>query len=115
MRCGGSPMPKDATTSRVSRTRRDGATGPGARRITRATVLTAALEIIDRDGVEGLTMRRLGQALHRDPMVLYRHAPTKEALLDGVAELVLEQLSVDHTDPDWAAQLRAVARDFRRL
>src|SRR5690348_17676854 len=68
----GSPMPKDTAAARVSRARRHGATGPGAGRITRAMVLTAALEIIDRDGVEGLTMRRLGQALHRDPMVLYR-------------------------------------------
>ena len=40
---------------------------------------------------------------------------TKAALLDGVAEIVLEQLHVDTADPDWAAQLRAVAHDFRRL
>lgn len=92
---------------------RRAAQGPG--RITRAMVLTAALEIIDRDGVEGLSMRRLGDALHRDPMALYRHAPNKAALLDGVAEMVFEQLTVDPTDPDWAAQLRAVAHDFRQL
>jgi len=78
-------------------------------------VLATALEIIDQDGVDGLSMRRLGQALGRDPMVLYRHAANKAALLDGVAEIVLEQLTVDTTDPDWEGQLRTIARDFRSL
>jgi AcrR family transcriptional regulator len=84
-------------------------------KITREVVLAAALEIIDRDGADALSMRRLARALDRDPMILYRHAPSKAALLDGVAETVLAQLQVDRTDPDWAGQLRAVARDYRRL
>ncbi len=83
--------------------------------LTREVVLRTALEIVDRDGVEGLSMRRLGQALGRDPMSLYRHATNKAALLDGVAELVLDQLTVDTTDDDWAAQLRTVARAYRDL
>jgi AcrR family transcriptional regulator len=83
--------------------------------ITREMILTTALEIIDRDGINALTMRRLGQALHRDPMTLYRHAPNKASLLDGIAEIVLERLTVDTTDPDWATQLRTVARRFRQL
>jgi AcrR family transcriptional regulator len=84
-------------------------------KVTREVVLTTALEIIDRDGAEGLSMRRLARALDRDPMILYRHAPNKAALLDGVVEVVLAQLKVDPADPDWAAQLRAVARDYRQL
>jgi AcrR family transcriptional regulator len=84
-------------------------------KISRDTVLAAALEIIDRDGAEGLSMRRLARALGRDPMILYRHAPNKAALLDGVAETVLAQLHVDPADPDWAAQLRTVARGYRAL
>jgi AcrR family transcriptional regulator len=87
----------------------------GDDRITRERVLATALDIIDQDGAEGLSMRRLARALDRDPMVLYRHAPNKAALLDGVVETVLVQLAVDATDRDWAAQLRIVARDFRRL
>ena len=84
-------------------------------KVTRELVLATALEIIDRDGADALSMRRLGAALERDPMVLYRHAPGKTALLDGVVETVLAQLSVDPADPDWTAQLRAVARDYRAL
>lgn len=83
--------------------------------VSRESTLRAALEIIDEDGVEGLSMRRLGRALGRDPMSLYRHAATKAELLDGVAEAVLSELSVDTADGDWAAQLRTVARQFRGL
>ena len=83
--------------------------------ITRAAVLASALEIIDRDGVDGLSMRRLGEAVGRDPMVLYRHVPNKAAVLDGVVEIVFERLSVDTTSPDWAAALRNLAHDFRDL
>jgi AcrR family transcriptional regulator len=91
---------------------------PDARRdgkVTREVVLSTALDLIDRDGAAGLSMRRLARALNRDPMILYRHAPNKAALLDGVVEVVLAQLNVDPADPDWAAQLRAVARDYRQL
>ena len=84
-------------------------------KITRDVVLVTALEIIDRDGAKGLSMRRLARALGRDPMILYRYAPNKAALLDGVAETVLTQLKVDPADPDWASQLRAVAHDYRAL
>jgi AcrR family transcriptional regulator len=87
----------------------------GSGKITRDVVLAAALGIIDRDGAGGLSMRRLARALDRDPMILYRHAPNKAALLDGVAETILARLTVDPADPDWAAQLRAVARGYRAL
>lgn len=85
-------------------------TGP-----TRGATLRAALEIIDEDGVEALSMRRLGHALGCDPMSLYRHAVTKAALLDAVAESVLAKLSVDVSDDDWSGQLRSLARQFRGL
>lgn len=84
-------------------------------KITRDMVLTTALHLIDRDGADALSMRRLAQALGCDPMILYRHAPSKAALLDGVTEIVLAQLNVDPADRDWAGQLRAVGREFRQL
>ncbi len=83
--------------------------------VSRSLILQSALRIIDRDGVDGLSMRRLSDEVGRDPTVLYRHIPNKAALLDGVAEIVLGQLHVDTADPDWATQLRTVAHDFRRL
>jgi AcrR family transcriptional regulator len=90
-------------------------TANGSGKITLNAVLAAALDIIDRDGADGLSMRRLARALGRDPMVIYRHVPDKAAVLDGVAEIVLAQLQVNSADPDWAGQLRAVARRYRQL
>jgi AcrR family transcriptional regulator len=84
-------------------------------KLTRDAVLSAALELIDRDGVDGLSMRRLARVLACDPMALYRYASNKAALLDGVVEVVLAELKVDASDSDWAAQLRAVARRYRQL
>jgi AcrR family transcriptional regulator len=83
--------------------------------LTRSMILQAALSIVDRDGVDGLSMRRLSDALGRDPVMLYRHVANKAAVLDGVAEIVLGKLQVDTEDPDWAGQLRTVARDFRQF
>ena len=84
-------------------------------KITREVVLAAALDIVDRDGADALSMRRLAHALGRDPMILYRHTTNKAAVLDGVAETVLAQLHVNPADPDWQAQLRTVARSYRAL
>jgi AcrR family transcriptional regulator len=84
-------------------------------RVSRSLILQSALRIIDRDGVDGLSMRRLSDEVGRDPTVLYRHVPNKAAVLDGVAEIVLGQLHVDTADTDWATQLRIVAHDFRSL
>ncbi len=91
------------------------ASQPDTGQITRPLILQTALTIVDRDGVDGLSMRRLSDALGRDPTVVYRHVPNKAALLDGVAEIVLAQLAVDTGDPDWAGQLRIVAHNFRQL
>lgn len=91
------------------------AAGRGNGPLNRSMILQAALQIVDRDGVDGLSMRRLSQAVGRDPVMLYRHLPNKASVLDGVAETVLAELAVDSADPDWAGQLRTVARDFRRL
>ena len=91
------------------------ATAQGDGQVSRSVILQSALRIVDRDGVDGLSLRRLSDEVGRDPTVIYRHVPNKAALLDGVAEIVLGQLRVDIADPDWAAQLRTVAHEFRRL
>jgi len=84
-------------------------------RLTKELVLSAALELVDAEGLDALTMRRLGQVLGRDPMSLYRYAENRAALLDGVSELVLNELAIFPADPDWKAQLRRIAHDLRLL
>jgi len=108
-------MTKRTTASETSVDGPSAANGQDDGRVNRSVILQSALRIVDRDGVDGLSMRRLSDEVGRDPTVIYRHVPTKAALLDGVAEIVLGQLRVDTEDPDWTGQLRAVAHDFRRL
>ena len=130
-------MPADTT-----QTRPPGSPPPPGRptALTREQVLVAALEIIDQDGVEALTMRRLGQALDRNPMGIYRHAADKDALLDAVVEHVLSELVVSREpgrnqqagdggvgdgdvgdgdvgdgDGGWETALRRTAHAFRRI
>jgi AcrR family transcriptional regulator len=95
------------------------AVAPGAtrRRLTRHDVLLAALRLIDDHGVDALSMRRLGRALDRDPMRLYRFAASKDELLDGIVELVLGELEVPPTSPAraWPDVLRATAHTYRRI
>ena len=77
---------------------------------------TTALRLIDDEGVDALTMRRLGKELDRDPMRLYRFAESKDQLLDGVVELVLADLEVPAaTEGNWESVLRLTAHAFRRL
>lgn len=55
-------------------------------------VLDAAREILDADGLEGLSMRRVAAALGVQPGALYHHVPDKQTLLAGVADQILEQV-----------------------
>jgi AcrR family transcriptional regulator len=90
---------------------RDGERRP----LTRESVLRAALELVDAEGLSALTMRRLGSRLGRDPMSVYRHTANRGDVLDGVAELVLSTLVIPNGDGGWQAQLRRTAMDFRGL
>lgn len=84
--------------------------------LTREDVLATALRLIDADGVEALSMRRIGKALDRDPMRLYRFASSKDELLDGVVELVLGELQVPALEAgNWEDVLRRTAHAFREI
>ncbi len=93
----------------------DGRFPGGKQPLGRELVLSTALELVDSEGLDALTMRRLGQELGRDPMSLYRYAGNRAALLDGVTELVLDELTIFPDDKDWQTQLRRIAHDLRRL
>lgn len=83
--------------------------------LTRERVLAAALRLVDDEGIDALTRRRLGHELGRDAMALYRHAPDRAALLDGIVELVLQELEIPEGGQDWQTQLSRTAHDFRGL
>jgi AcrR family transcriptional regulator len=84
--------------------------------LTRHRIVRAALRMIDRDGVESLSMRKLGAALGVEGMALYRHVGNKERLLEGVVELVLEELEVPPVGAaSWTEAWYAIARSYRRI
>ena len=72
--------------------------------LTRQRVLEAALHLIDREGLEGFSMRKLGTLLGVEAMSLYNHVESKRALFDGV----IEQLIVQSPYPE---QLGATPRE----
>src|SRR2546425_10900385 len=77
-------------------------------------ICDAAIELIDRDGLEALSMRHLGSALGVEAMSLYRHFPSKNALLEAVVgRLFPELLSPVPGKPPWQSPFRALARGDR--
>ena len=85
-----------------------------ARGLTREMLTAAALRIVDSDGLDALSMRRLGSELHVDPMAAYRHIPNKGTLLDEVVEAVMSEIDTDVVDAalPWQDQLRALAISY---
>ena len=79
----------------------------------RAEVLEAALRIVDEQGLERLTMRRLGAELGVDPMTVYHHVPDKAALFDGLIERVLAEIQIPDATSDWKHDLRTIVVQAR--
>lgn len=78
--------------------------------LNRQRVLTAALAYADRHGLAGLTMRRLGTELGVEGMSLYKHVADKDALLDGVVELLWTEVPAGPAPgAGWREALRELA------
>jgi AcrR family transcriptional regulator len=87
---------------------------PGVR-LSRDRVLKAAVELADREGIESLTMRRLGEHLGAGPMSLYYHVPNKHALLDGMVDFVFSEIEVPARAVDWKRAMRRRAISTRKV
>ncbi|MGY1636123.1 TetR/AcrR family transcriptional regulator C-terminal domain-containing protein [Geodermatophilus sp. SYSU D00742] len=80
--------------------------------LSRERVLAAAVALADAGGVEGLSMRRLGEALGVEAMSLYHHVANKDALLDGMIDVVFAEIELP-TGEDWQAAMRRRAISAR--
>lgn len=69
-------------------------------------VLRAALELADSGGTDGLTMRGLGQELGVEAMSLYKHVANKDAILDGIVDLVVGEIALPSPGDDWKQSMR---------
>jgi AcrR family transcriptional regulator len=74
--------------------------------LSRERILRAAVTLADRDGIEGISMRRLGTELGVVPMALYKHVANKEELLDGMLDVVVEEFDPPRTDLPWREAVR---------
>ena len=77
--------------------------------------MEAAVRFVDREGLEALSMRKLGAELGVEAMSLYNHVPSKDALLDGMVDLLLGELGVPSEDKGWEERIREAYRTFRHL
>jgi AcrR family transcriptional regulator len=85
-------------------------------RLTKDGILRAALRIVDADGVEALSMRKLAADLGVNPMSIYHHLPGKAAVLTGITQLVTEGARQVSVGPGtWQEQLHRLAYEFRAL
>ncbi len=85
------------------------------RSLDRRRILEAAVRFVDREGLEALSMRKLGAELGVEAMSLYNHVPNKGALLDGMVEVLLGELELPPEDEGWEERIREAYRSFRRL
>jgi AcrR family transcriptional regulator len=76
-------------------------------------VVNAALLVVDRVGIEGLTIRALAAAVGAPPMSLYSHFKNKEALLDLMYAEVAYQLYADAEHPTWQSALEGLCHQVR--
>ena len=74
--------------------------------LTRDGVLRAAVELADQAGMASLTMRSLARHLGVEAMSLYHHVANKDALLDGMVDLVFAEMHQPRIGGDWVAEMR---------
>ena len=67
------------------------------------------MEIADKDGIEAVTMRRLGEKLGVEAMSLYHHVRGKDEIAEGIVDLVISEIPAPRGDVDWKAAIRGRA------
>lgn len=82
-------------------------------------VRTTALRLIEEEGLDQFSTRKLGRALGVEAMAIYWYYPSKEALLDAVVDLLFSKLDArlpdEASNVDWIDALRKLAHAYRAL
>jgi TetR/AcrR family tetracycline transcriptional repressor len=102
------PPPFQRVPERDGRRRRDP--------LTREAIVAAALRVLDEEGLEGFSMRRVADELDTGAASLYWHVGSKDGLLDLVFDEVIGEQVEEVPDPDprrWQKQFKDVARTAR--
>jgi AcrR family transcriptional regulator len=78
----------------------------------RGRIVAAGLRIVDEDGIEAFSLRRLADSLGVSPMSIYWHVADKAELLRLIGEAVLDEVEMPEAKGDWRGQLRDVHRSL---
>jgi AcrR family transcriptional regulator len=82
-------------------------------RLTREGVLDAAIKLADTGGLGSLSMRKLGHELGVEAMAIYHHFANKERVLDGIVDLVFDEIELPAAGADWKTAMRQRAISVR--
>ncbi len=83
--------------------------------MSRDRVLRTAIGLADTEGIDALTMRRLAQELGVEAMTLYHYVDSKDAMLEGMIDLVAEEVELSVGDGDWKSATRQRALSTREV
>ncbi|TMD34693.1 MAG: TetR/AcrR family transcriptional regulator [Chloroflexi bacterium] len=82
--------------------------------LSRERVLRAAINLADRDGIDSLSMRKLGQQVGVEAMSLYNHVRNKEDVLNGMVDFVFSEIDLPSSGADWSTAMRQRAISARQ-
>lgn len=77
--------------------------------LSKEAVLRAAIALADKEGLEALSMRKIGQELGVEAMSLYNYVANKGDLLDGMADFIVSEFDLPSNETDWRESLRRSA------
>ncbi len=80
--------------------------------LSRETVVEAALALIEKQGLEDFSTRKLGKALGVEAMAIYHYFSSKDRLLDAVSEKLVSLIALPHPSGDWRSALETVSREY---
>lgn len=99
-----------------NRSLRRAAQARGSRRgLTRDRVVAEGRRLLDKEGVEALSMRMLAQRLGVSTMALYNHVSGKQDLMEAIAQAVVEELRIPPATNDWQETIRGIFRALRKV
>jgi AcrR family transcriptional regulator len=98
-----------------ARNRKAKAQAPPRERLTRERIIEAAMHIMDEEGLEAVSMRRVARDVGVEAMSLYHYVRDKDDLLDGVCAMVMCDFRYPDEDRPWIEVARDGAREWRRV
>lgn len=84
-------------------------------RLTRERVVEAALRVMDAEGLEAVSMRRLAREVGVEAMSLYNHVRDKDDLIDAICVRVMQDFRFGDPDAPWLERAGFAAREWRRV